>query len=43
MSEIHKNKMEEFDSEIEMKLQGTDLVKVVHKAKQRSTRLLEKQ
>ena len=35
--------MEEFDSEIERKLQGTDIVKAVHKAKLRSTRLLEEQ
>ena len=35
--------MEELDREIERKLQGTDLVNAVHKAKLRSTRLLEEQ
>ena len=35
--------MEELDREIERKLQGTDLVNAVQKAKLRSTRLLEEQ
>ncbi|HUV80165.1 MAG TPA: hypothetical protein VMW40_05005 [Candidatus Bathyarchaeia archaeon] len=35
--------MEELDRKLERKLQGTDLVNAVHKAKLRSTRLLEEQ
>ena len=35
--------MEELDRKLERKLQGTDLVNTVHKAKLRSTRLLEEQ
>jgi hypothetical protein len=37
------SKMEEIESEVEKKMRGIDVVEAVHKAKERSTKLLEEQ